>query len=501
MNYLICPETNNEYFNILEKSLEKYFIKINIEEIKDANTIFYIDIDNQIPFDKLKSLNCKKYLYTHNIYITDELNLFDKIFCPYQNDNYIWFPFRINSIDNNCNLIENKINLFNDFTNINLIKNIFNNSDKLINDFVYKKEDKYKFTIINGKNLTFDHIKIIRDGSLLIAEENKELLDYGFINKFNCILFNENNFFDCLDYIYKNDITKLIDNGKFLLLSKTLNNECYNLFNTTNNVIDYLSSNPLKVSNCFVLLQFCKNNNYKLNIYSNQNNKEIVDYLTLINNNNIKLAFYSLNEYKEYNNKNIIIRDNKNGNYKLSLLSEFHESNKNNDLIVNNKIGNNFLKIMGINANVINPVCNFINIKKKKSIVGIFGKIDNENEQLIDYLLNNGYSIYNILQNKKEINNKYDGNKKVRFILRYSLSDIHNILSNEVKYLIYNNNELTSLFSINYCIPLITFDYLGDTIEIPYLLYKDIESNIFDNIINYRDSNIKLNNKLIMKII
>ena len=407
-NYLI--ETNN----ILKNKIEKIKYQVNDKNVKEFNPNILININN---LDELKE----------NEISAEEINYFF------------------------IKKYENKQNFYN-LNNKILIQltNYYENNK----DLNYKKLYKFINKILKEKN---------NNSLIFIGKQNSNKINC-FIESLNYIL-NKNSKYEKIKTIFENcfNVYKLFNEN---IKNKPKNNLLIQIeFNKLNNNINLIRFIP----NCLISLS--KKNLFKIiyviiNIFSNENNDEIIEKFNIKTIQKEKLKFlniYDFNkdleiEYKFLYNlfKNIQLNESEIKlliNILLSLI-----------FLLNNEI-NNFCSLLNIN----NFDFDLISENKFHLIKFIYFKIfewlikkinsnlnfnnNNKNSEIytINFYYNKGFE-YLLEDNLNTMINNYSYEKIFNLFIKKNINDVfdeydsENIIINKIKFDVVDNKEIINLF-------------------------------------------------------
>ena len=461
---------------------------INIEENNNNDNN---NNDNNNDNNNENNNNNKILTPFDNIYLYGNVKEYDKVY-----DNYL--------IETN-NILKNKIEKIKyqvneDIKNVkefnpNILINI-NNLDELKEDeisaeeinyfFIKKYENKQNFYNLNNKiliqltnyyenNKDLNYKKLYKFINKILKEKNNNSLIFigkQNSNKINCFreslnyILNKNSKYEKIKTIFENcfNVYKLFNEN---IKNKSKNNLLIQIeFNKSNNNINLIRFIPNS------LISLSKNNLFKIiyiiiNIFSNENNDEIIEKFNIKTIQKEKLKFlniYDFNkdleiEYKFLYNlfKNIQLNESEIKlliNILLSLIfllnneiknfcSLLNINNFNENLIIENKfhlIKFIYFKIFEWLIKKINSNLNFNNNNNKNSEIYILNLYYNKGfEYLLEDNLNtmiNNYSyekIFNLFI-KKNINDVFD---------EY---DSENIITNKINFDVIDNKEIINLF-------------------------------------------------------
>lgn len=463
MNVLLCQNQKK----ILIEYLGSFFNKIvdNHEDIPE-DTIVLLSLDNNlITPEKLQTLNCRKYLFTN----LEKVDNYDAVLGPNViNEKYKISLGHLSRQFSNGNY-QKKIQIKNEFTNINIVNEILSYPENYHSKLTYKDENCEVVLLNKGANLQ-EHIDVIYQNKLVIAEETDELKEFGFVNYENCLLFNEDNFMEIINYVFNSEYKHLINNAIELIKSKeTLEQSC-------NNIIDKIKSHRIayyESMNCHLevigpFLEYSHRKGLLFDLYCDLNEiSRTHQYFKELYGN---MRYYDFNKINS-NNYKIIINGANNNDLKTYTRAICHNFDT-----CEYKSGNITFTPLINKDYFIFPVHNLIKYqnKPKKNVVAVIGRFkdDNRETQIINKLLELGFTIYFFIRSRKWIPKDFEGNKKVKFLIKCHSIDMHNYLINEVKYIlpcakdggIYFKDRISGSIALayNYNIPLIMQKELFD---------------------------------------
>ncbi len=452
---------------------------INIEETKNEeenNNNENNENNNKIlaPFD--------------NIYLYGNVKEYDKVFDNYLIETNNILKNKIEKIKyqvNDKNVKEFNPNILININNLDELKENEISAEEINYFFIKKYENKQNFYNLNNKiliqltnyyenNKDLNYKKLYKFINKILKEKNNNSLIFigkQNSNKINC-------FIESLNYI-------LNKNSKYEKI-KTIFENCFNVYKLFNENIKNKSKNNLliqiefnKLNNNINLIRFIPNslislskkNLFKIiyviiNIFSNENNDEIIEKFNIKTIQKEKLKFlniYDFNkdleiEYKILYNlfKNIQLNESEIKlliNILLSLI-----------FLLNNEI-NNFCSLLNIN----NFNFDLISENKFHLIKFIYFKIfewlikkinsnlnfnnNNKNSEIytINFYYNKGFE-YLLEDNLNTMINNYSYEKIFNLFIKKNINDVfdeydsENIIINKIKFDVVDNKEIVNLF-------------------------------------------------------
>ena len=417
--------SSQERIILLKSFYEKYLSLLPDDKIAcsstkiDQNSIFILNIENKKAF--LKNIKNKKYISINQdgqIYFNSQISNSAKLDLSFINLNKCTLKSNCGkylSSSEDGNIIANKNNISNNeiFTIIYLKNNINN---YLLNPNSNKKQ--YKEIKVNENLIKNINLNISDNQNKIKITEDKDADSRSLIIVENSI--------------QRNDLNNTLKNQNF---NKKINNNNFNVFQNENQKKNYMSqqkevqcinnyiNNPIiegnnNYNNKNINNQNFKNNLKQIEIIQN-NNEKIINNLNYSNNNNNQNLQQKRKTQNDFNNKLVL-----NNNQMININSQQHENAQNG---YNNKLDfNKEVKINNRinNINEINSQLFTINkdMQQNKNLT----KFDSSQNKYI-YLCNNQsnfqayqnknnlYSNFTMKSNKTQLNTKQN-NRNMEYL-------------------------------------------------------------------------------------